>query len=119
MNQRCNSMWFDNVGKAIEFIRVLHNISKEDNEYYNDIHTYQEESSIIVEWTQIPRDHEFGGTFQLVEEDEEVMLCKTFPDNHYEYFHSKEEYDEALKEWLEKNPTWHKEQYEQWINDKE
>ena len=102
--KKTNSMYFTDKEEAIKFIDTLHQISLNDEEYYNDIHTYVEESAIIVEWEQVPYDKSFGGTFQYVDEGdgETIMLEREFPDKHYDYFHSEEEFKEALDKWYKK-----------------
>lgn len=120
MNKKCNSMYFTDLNEATEFIKHLHQLSLSDSDdLYNDIHTYTEEHAVIVEWEQIPYEHEYGGTFQYVDEDEEVMLYRTFPDNHGEYFHDEGEFNEALTEWLRENPGYVKNSWGRWVREKE
>lgn len=85
------------------------------NEGYNDIHIYQEEMFIIVEWTEVPYLGEWGGRFKFVDEDEAVMKEVNFPDGHYEFVFP-EDVDETLKEWHEKHPEWVKTSYGVWTN---
>lgn len=110
-----NSMYFRDKSSAIEFIDML--LKDNNDDLYNDIHTYLEEGAVIVEWAQVPYSHDYGGTFQFVDEEQEVMLFKEFPDRHYEYFSNEEEYEEALKEWLVNNPQWKKNQWGMWIEE--
>lgn len=113
-----NRMSFDGVENAVDFIKVLHNISKNDLEWYCDIHTYYEDCNVcVVEWTQSPKDRGWGADgFKYVGEDEVIMIEKEFPDNHYEYFMSEAEYEEALKDWLLEHPTYKKNQFGHWYD---
>lgn len=86
-----------------------------ENDSYNDIHIYQEECLVIVEWTTIPYSGEWGGTFKFVNEDETIMREVNFPDGHYEFVFP-EEVDETLKKWYEKHPEWVKTDYGIWTN---
>ena len=92
--------------------------SDKDEEYYNDIHIYQEESFIVLEWEHVPYSHEWGGKFQYIDEGmgQVVMIEKTFPDNHYELCYDEEDYEERLKDWLKDNPYWEKTSYGTWTN---
>ena len=116
MNNDCNSMYFENLDEAISFIEHLHQISKNSNRVFNDIHTYIEESGVIVEWVQVPYDHTYGGQFKYVDEDQYIMTEYRFPDNHYEYLNDVDEYKERLNDWLEENPGWELTSYGTWTN---
>ena len=89
-----------------------------NEKYYNDIHIYQEESLIIVEWDNVPYSHEWGGQFRYIEEDDVVMKEVHFPDDHYEFLFP-EEVDETLKKWHEDHPEWVQNQWGIWINEEE
>lgn len=90
--------------------------SDPDEEYYNDIHIYQEESLIIIEWVEVPYSHEWGGNFVHVDDDQVVMLEKYFPDNHCELCYDEDDYEERLKDFLDENPGWEKTSYGTWTN---
>ena len=47
------------------------------------------------------------------------MLEKIFPDNHYEYCFSEEEYKERLEDWLKEHPTYKQNQYGHWYDERE
>lgn len=90
--------------------------SDPEEKYYNDIHIYQEESLIILEWDHVPYDGSWGGKFQFVEEDQFVMTEKIFPDNHTELCYDEEDFKERLEEFLKDNPGWEKTPYGTWTN---
>ncbi len=111
-----NSMYFESLEEAMKFIQVLHENSENDSTHYNDIHTYIEEHAYIVEWVQIPHDHAYGGQFKFVDEDQDVMNYRSFPDDHAEWFLSEADYQDALEEWLKENPGWKQNQWGHWYN---
>jgi len=86
-----------------------------EEDHFNDIHIYQEESLIVVEWDNVPYNHEWGGSFKYIDYDEVVMKEVTFPDGHYEYLFS-EEVEEKLQEWHKEHPEWVKTDYGTWTN---
>ena len=114
-----NSMYFEGLETCMEFIKTLCNLSLDDSGLYNDIHLYEEEGAFIVEWVQIPYNHEYGGEFKFVDDDECVMLEREFPDRHYEYFSSEDDYKETLSKWLKENPQWERTPWGTWTNKEE
>ena len=86
-------------------------------DHYNDIHIKPEDcGAFVVEWVQVPWDHQFGGHFELIEEDQVVMLERIFPDNHTELCYDEEDFNNRLKEFLEENPGWEMTSYGTWTN---
>ncbi len=84
---------------------------------YYDIHICSDGYCTIVEWLDINfkfRGEE--GAFKYVPADGYILREFHFPDNHYEMFETEEEYNEALKDWLKKNPGWEKTEYGTWTN---
>ena len=96
---------------------VLDHNKKNDQQYY-DIHITTDGYCSIVEWVDVSYNNEFGeeGKFRFVDSDQVVMLEKTFPDNHTELCYDEEDYQERLREFLDKNPGWEKTAYGNWIN---
>ena len=95
---------------------VGHNL-KNEHQFY-DIHITSDGYCTIVEWKDIGYEYQYEeGRFKYVPSNGYVMLEYHFPDNHYEMFESEEEYQEALKLWLEKNPGWVKTPYGTWTNE--
>ena len=88
--------------------------SKQEYDDYYEIHITTDSYCTIVEFEKVPYSGEWGGKFQYVEDDELVMKEYSFPDDHYEYFTSKEEYKEALDEWLKENPGWERGEFGRW-----
>lgn len=94
---------------------VDHNL-KNEHQFY-DIHITSDGYCTIVEWKDIGYEYQHEeGCFKYVPSNGYVMLEYHFPDNHYEMFESEEEYQEALKLWLEENPGWVKTPYGTWTN---
>ena len=89
--------------------------SNSDYDDYYEIHITTDSYCTIVEFEKVPYNGEWGGRFKYVEPDEAVMKEYMFPDNHFEYYRSEEEYKEALDEWLEENPGWEKTDYNRWV----
>ena len=108
-------------GELNEFLDVLLKQCYGEGEYYNDIHIKPEDcGSFVVEWETNPRSYEYGGHWQYIQDDEDEVVMKYyyFPDNHSELFETKEQYEEALKEWLEehKEEEWEINQYGHWYS---
>lgn len=88
---------------------------------YNEILIKPEDcGAFSVSWKQLPWDHEYGGGFEYVAEDQAVMTECQFPDDHYEYFLSEEDYNAALVDWLAKEEAkgtkWEKNEWGRWYN---
>jgi hypothetical protein len=114
-----NRMCFSEPETATEFINSLCEISLKDSYFYNDIHTYTEENYIIVEWVQIPHSREYGGSFQYVDENQSIMTCYQFPDNHYEFLGSEDEYCDALHLFLTEHPYYKQNQFGRWYDERD
>ena len=111
-------------GELNEFLEVLLKQCYGKSETYNDIHIKPADcGAFVIEWEETPWSGEWGGHWQYINDDEEEIVVKYyyFPDDHYELFQTKEEYEEALKEWLEehKEERWAKNQYDHWYSQKE
>ncbi|MBO7732594.1 MAG: hypothetical protein J6S67_08570 [Methanobrevibacter sp.] len=126
MEKKVNSQYFGSQavesGAMLKFIKALTDMCYEDDDValYNDIRIHPEDcGSFIVEWAQVPWDHSYGGSFQYVDEDEQVMIEREFPDKSYRTFYDEEDYTEQLKQWLIDNPGYHKNQFGRWVNDQE
>lgn len=113
---KCNQMIFDtsnfeNIELAQKFIGnlLLHNTSSRDD--YADIHIYQEESLIIVEWTQVfYGEHHFPqGKFILLDSEHVVAKERIMPDNSILYIFDEDAEAQQVKEWYAANPVWSKE----------
>ena len=121
---KCNQMIFDtNKNKdalqlAQKFLAGLlqHNIDSMDD--YADIHIYQEETLIIVEWTQIfyddnfPQDH-----FVLLDCDHTLVEEIIMPDNSILYVFDSDDKEERIATWHAGHPGWVRENG-RWIKEK-
>lgn len=111
---KCNQMIFDttkteNIKLAQEFIANLlnHNIKSMDD--YADIHIYQEEDLIIVEWAQVFYDDDFPQDhFILLDCDHSLVKEVIMPDNSILCIFDSEDEEEAIHRWHEENPGWSK-----------
>lgn len=106
-------------GELNEFLDVLLKQCYGKGDCYNDIHIKPEDcGSFVVEWETNPRSGEWRGHWRYIKDDEEEVVMKYyyFPDNHSEPFETKEQYEEALKEWLEehKDEEWEINEYGRW-----
>ena len=120
MGREVNSMYFVKLEEAVEFITVLMRMgAADDAEHFNELRIRNEEDAFIVEWIQEPYSRDYGGSFEYVPEDGYVMLERQLPDGTFEMFHSDEDYQETLKEWLQENPGWEKNEYGRWFNREE
>ena len=122
-NPAVNQQYFSaervQAGTMSEFIQTLlkfaYDSDAKDSATYNDIHIYPADcGAFMVEWTQEPWSHEWGGSFQYVDEDQFVVIQRSFPDGTYEYFQSEEEYTEALDDWLTDHPEYHRNRWGMW-----
>ena len=104
-------------GLHLEFLNTLLNYNKVSKTHYNDIHLTTDGYCTIIEWETIPYNHEYGGSFKYVGEDEVIMLERHFPDNHTELCYNEEDYQEKLAEWLKENPGWVKTSCGTWTNE--
>jgi len=96
---------------ANKFLATLLNHNRDCLDNYNDIHIYQEEDLIIIEWTQKGYDEpEDNGVFRFVDYNQEIMTEVYFPDNSSMYVQPSEE-GNALDEWLKEHPTYEKDQF--------
>ena len=105
-------------GLAQDLINYLLDHNKKAKEQYYDIHITSDGYCTIIEWTDVNykfKDEE--GKFDFVPSNGYIKLEYRFPDNHYEDFFSKEEYEERLREWLKENPGWVKGPYGTWTNE--
>ena len=105
-------------GLLNDLLNYLLEHNKKNTEQYYDIHITTDGYCTIVEWANVMYDNKFGeeGRFRFVDSDEVVMLERYFPDNHSELCYDEEDYQERLKEFLEKNPGWEKTSYGTWTN---
>ena len=126
INNPVNSQYFSaervQSGAMMDFVNLLLKMAYEKDAdgcgTYNDVHIYpQDLGAFTVEWAQVPWSHEYGGSFQYVDEDQLVVLERAFPDGTYEYFASEEEFATALDDWLVKHPEYHQNQWGMWTTD--
>ena len=89
MEKEYNSMYFpkEDIEKGLmqDFIAFLCRYSyASDSEIYIDIHIRPDDlGAFIIEWAQVPWSHEYGGGFEYVGEEQEVV---------------------DMEAWLEENP---------------
>lgn len=103
-----SSLYFTNRKYADNFIKFMLDYNQDlDNEDYFEIHIYQEETGIIVEFDKVPFSWEWGGRFKYMDEDEEVGINLCLPDNSY-VFVRKYEAEDYLNDWLKDNPEYRK-----------
>ena len=123
-----NSRYFSDkqieAGELSEFINLLIKQSYGQSKNYSDIHIKPVDiGAVIVEWMDAPWNGEWGGHWQYIDDDDGEVVMKEyiFPDNHYELFETKEEYEETLKAWLEEHEDerWKKDEYGYWYSEKE
>ena len=105
-------------GDLTKLLNYLTDFNSTSSESYMDIHICSDGYCTIVEWTEVNFDNIYDyGKFKYVPYDGHIFREYTFPDNHVEYFESDEEFEEALREWLEKNPGWKKTLFGAWTNE--
>ena len=106
-------------GLHLDLVNYLLDHNKKNENQYYDIHITTDGYCIIIEWTDVSYDKHLGpeGKFEYVPGNGYVMIEKHFPDGHYDYFGSEEEFEEVLKDWLKENPGWVKTPYGTWTNE--
>ena len=121
-----NSQYFSKeqvaAGELNEFLNVLLKQCYGKSDCYNDIHIKPEDlGAFVIEWEETPWSGGWGGHWQYIKDDDEEVVMKYyyFPDNHSEPFETKEQYEEALKEWLEEHEEekWNKNKYGKWCSE--
>lgn len=106
-------------GELNEFLNVLLKQCYGKGESFNDIHIKPADcGAFVIEWVETSWNGEWGGHWQYINDDDEEVVMKyyEFPDDHYELFQTKEQYEVALKEWLEehKDEEWEISEYGRW-----
>lgn len=101
----------ENMKKLLKFLVEDY----DSKEYYNEVHITNDGYCTIIEWDNVPFDGTYGGTFRYVDEEHDVLKEVEFPDGHYEYLPDRDE-EWVIKEWLEDNPGWEKDEWGNWIN---
>ena len=101
-----NSMAFapeekENMKKLLKFLIEDY----DSEEYYNEVHVTTDGYCTIIEWDTVPYDGGFGGKFEYVDENHEVLKIVHFPDHHYEYVLDCDE-KKVMEEWLKENPDY-------------
>lgn len=124
MNRRYFSAEQIKDGELVEFINILIKQSYGKSTEYADIHIRPSDlGAVMLEWEDVPWNKEYGGHWQYIKDDdnEVVMKCYYFPDDHTELLESDEEYEEALNNWLEehKEEGWYKNEFNHWVSKKE
>ena len=112
-------------GEPEKLIKFLLDQSKRESDsddkncFYNEIHVYQEDDAVLVEWTQHFFDEDYNdGSFEFIDTEHVVMKELRLPDNSYIYIHDYEE-EEVLKDWLKDHPTWVKDEWGRWYDKEE
>ena len=86
MEKEYNSMYFpkEDIEKGLmqDFIAFLCRYSCVSNsELYIDIHIRPDDlGAFIIEWVQVPWSHEYGGRFEYVGEEQEVVNLQEYND---------------------------------------
>ena len=107
-------------GLLADLLKYLVDHNKKCESGFYEILITSDSYCTIVEWVDIDYKYEWEeGRFRYVPSNGYIMLEYSFPDNHYEMYESEEEYNEALKAWLEENPGWVKNSYGIWTNELE
>lgn len=108
----CNKMIFD--ARSDTELNSFHNLlntllsynMSKDSDQYNDIHIYQEESLIVLEWVQTPYSKEYGAEFKLIDEDEVVLKDISLPDGTHSFVANDFEKEYQYANWIKEHPSW-------------
>lgn len=83
-----------------------------------DIHIWTDGYCLIVEWCDKWFDSSIdSGHFEFVDENQVVLQEVLLPDNSTVYAIDDDDAKRLLKEFLEENPQWHKNQWGMWTDD--
>lgn len=100
-----------------EFVNMLCKLSYGEGSTYNDIRIRPTDcGGFVVEWAEVSWDHQYGGSFEYVDDDQVVVKEYIFPDNHTELCYNDDDFNERLEEFLKENPGWEKTSYGTWTN---
>lgn len=100
-----------------EFVNMLCKLSYGEGSTYNDIRIRPTDcGGFVVEWAEVSWDHQYGGSFEYVDDDQVVVKEYVFPDNHTELCYNDDDFNERLEEFLKENPSWEKTSYGTWTN---
>lgn len=113
MAEKPNIATFTNPDDVGEFIAKLLDIDNEDT--FFDIHVYNEDKLVVLEYSQVPYDGSYGGRFEYIDEDSEIVTNKYLPDGTWLQVHSDSEYEEQLVEFLRKHPNYKMNEWGKWI----
>ena len=86
---------------------------------YNEIHICSDGVCQIVEWDKVPYSHEYGGTFQYVDEDHLVVKEFNMPDGCYEWAVDDDMEKEIIDDYLKEHPEYYKDVFGRWRNKEE
>ena len=99
-----------------KFLDTLMHYNANSDQHYCDIHITTDGYCTILEWENVPYNHEWGGSFQYVQEDEYVMHELELPDGTYVRSTNKIEDKEIIDDFIAEHPDY---QYdwalEKWI----
>lgn len=93
-------------GLHTKLIKYLLDYNKNCEKHYNDIHITTDGYCLIVEWTNLPYDHAWGGRFEYLEENEYKVHYFSLPDETSISSVDKNEDKEIVEDFIEKHPGW-------------
>ena len=110
MNRQYNSMAFTpeevKAGLFQKFLNTLIHYNTNSEQHYCDIHITTDGYCTILEWENVPYNHEWGGSFQYVGFDEVVMHEVQLPDGHYALSRNEEEDVEIINDFLNEHSNY-------------
>lgn len=93
-------------------------INAEFKDRYNEIHIWNDSYCTVVEWETVPYNNEYGGKFEYVEEDQEVMTLLRYPNGDIEWV-PKDDADDTFNDWLKEHPGYEKNEWGRWVQKEE
>lgn len=116
-----NSQYFSDKqieqGQMTRLLDYLMSEAYDKGDYYNDIHIRPCDcGTFVVEWIQIPWNHDFGGSFQYVGQDQVVLTEYRLPDDSHIDLVDDDDFEDYLENWLKEHPGWVRTQYGTWVN---
>lgn len=106
-------------GMFNEFLSLLIKQNDEFEHSYNEIHITSDGYCTIVEWDKVPYNHDYGGTFQYVDEEHLVVKEVQMPDGVYEWAVDDDMEKDLIDDFIKDNPEYYKDSFGRWHNKKE
>lgn len=123
MKTKYNSMSFSaediENGLLDKLLKYFIEYNEKSNEVFMDVHMWTDGTTTVVDWFEHYYDDCCGDEkFEFVDDQHVVMRALELPDESTIYLFD-EECDEYLNNWLKEHPTYKKNMYGRWYDERE